>query len=251
MPLALITGGAVRIGATIALSLADAGFDIALHVNSSKLEGDKLAAQLRQKKVNAQVFQQDLSHLATIEQMFDEVTSAMGPVNLLVNNASMFTFDTPADFDHKQAQKLLAINLLAPAELTRCMAKDTNSADEKLVINMLDNKVFALNPDFFSYTMTKSALHATTQMTAMAFARVLRVNAIAPGVTLISGDQSPENFEKSWKKSLSGTGATPQEIASTILYMWHTKSINGETIVLDGGQRHMGLERDVAFVVDE
>lgn len=249
MPLALITGGAKRIGAVVALGLADAGFDIALHVNSSKSDGHVMIERLQAKGVKAQLFELDLSDLDGISPMIETVTSAMGPLDLLVNNASMFTFDTPIDFDHQLATKLLAVNLLAPAELTRCMAK--NCTRDAMVINMLDNKVFSLNPDFYSYTMTKFALKGTTQMMAMGFAGKMRVNAIAPGVTLISGDQSPENFEKSWRKSLSGVGATPDEIARTILYMWSTKSINGETVTLDGGQNLMGLERDVAFVVED
>lgn len=249
MPLAFITGGAKRIGAVVALALADAGFDIALHVNSSKSDGQGVIDQLRTKSVCAQMFELDLGNLDGISGMIDEATSAMGPLDLVVNNASMFTFDTPAEFDHKLAAKLLAVNLLAPAELAKCMAN--NCTPDAMVVNMLDNKVFSLNPDFYSYTMTKVALKGTTEMMAMGFAGKMRVNAIAPGVTLISGDQSPENFEKSWKTSLAGVGATPDEIAQTILYMWSTKSINGETITLDGGQRLMGLERDVAFVVED
>ncbi len=249
MPLALITGGAKRIGASIALGLAQAGFDIALHVNSSKKDGEALLSELRALGVKAQLFVLDLSKLGEIEKMFTDITKALGPVDILVNNASMFTFDTPAEFNFELAQKLNAVNLLAPAELTRCLAK--HGTKDALTVNMLDNKVFALNPDFFSYTLTKVGLKGATEMMAMSYAGKVRVNAIAPGVTLISGDQSQENFEKSWRKSLSGVGATPQEIAATVLYMWNTKSINGETIVLDGGQRHMALERDVAFVVGE
>lgn len=248
MPLAFITGGAKRIGAIVALGLADAGFDVALHVNNSISEGETLVEKLRAKGVKAQVFQLDLSQLEDIAEMIDTVVNDMGPIDLVVNNASMFTFDTPADFNHELATKLLSVNLLAPAEITKCVAN--NCTPDAMVINMLDNKVFSLNPDFYSYTMTKIALKGTTEMMAMGFAGKLRVNAIAPGVTLISGDQSQENFEKSWRKSLAGVGATPEEIASTILYMWNTKSINGETITLDGGQHLLGLERDVAFVVE-
>ncbi len=249
MPLAFITGGAKRIGAVIAMELAKAGFDIALHVNSSKNDGEELVQELQKKGVRAQVFQLDLADLDGIAPMIDAVARDMGPVDLLINNASMFTFDTPAEFDHKLAKNLLSVNLLAPAQLAKCVLK--NCTPQALTINILDNKVFSLNPDFYSYTMTKVALKGTTEMMAMGFAGKMRVNAIAPGVTLISGDQTQENFEKSWRKSLSGVGATPGEIAHTILYMWNTKSINGETITLDGGQRLMGLERDVAFVVEQ
>ena len=249
MPLALITGGAKRIGAAIALVLGEAGFDIALHVNSSQKEGEALLKKLLKFGVKAEIYSLDLSQLGKIESMFSDITKSLGRVDIVVNNASMFAFDSPSEFDFELAQKLNAVNLLAPAELTRCLAK--YGTKDALAINMLDNKVFALNPDFFSYTLTKVGLKGAGDMMAMAYAGKVRVNAIAPGVTMISGDQSQQNFEKSWRMSLSGVGATPQEIAATVLYMWKTKSINGETIVLDGGQRHMALQRDVAFVVGE
>ena len=146
MPLALITGGAKRIGASIALGLAQAGFDIALHVNSSKKDGEVLLKELRALGVNAQLFALDLSKLSEIEKMFTDITMALGPVDLLVNNASMFTFDTPAEFDFELAQKLNAVNLLAPAELTRCLAKHGKKG--AVSVNMLDNKVFASQPRF-------------------------------------------------------------------------------------------------------
>lgn len=248
MPLALITGGAKRIGASLAQALAKAGFDIALHVNTSAAEGEKLAVLLRKSGVRAEVFTLDLSQTDQIETMMGSIEQSMGKIDVLINNASAFSYDKPAEFDYQLAEKLMRINLFAPVELTRCLAN--HGSAEALVVNMLDNKVYALNPDFFSYTLTKSALQSATQMMAMGFARKIRVNAIAPGVTLISGDQSADNFDKSWRKSLSGVGATPDDIANTVLHIWNTKSINGETIVLDGGQRHMALERDVAFVVE-
>ena len=249
MPLALVTGGAKRIGAAIALVLAEAGFDIALHVNSSMEEGAALVKILRQKNIDAQLFSLDLSNTTHIKSLFAKINKAMGPIDLAVNNASLFGYDSPQDFDPDLARRQFAVNLLAPVEITRCMAE--NQAGEPLVVNMLDNKLFSLNPDYFSYTISKAALKNAAQMMAMGYAGKLRINAIAPGVTLISGSQSQENFEKGWQKSLSGTGATPNDIADTILHLWNTKSINGETIILDGGQHLMGLDRDVAFLTDE
>ena len=249
MPLALITGAARRIGATIATVLAGSGFDIALHVNSSQKQGEAMISSLRQKSINAQLFRLDLAHTEKIESMYETIVKSMGPVNLVINNACMFDYDCPQKFDANLAQKLYQVNVLAPVEMTRCLAE--NISGEGVAVNLLDNKLFSLNPDYFSYTLSKAALKSATEMMAMAYAKKIRVNAIAPGVTLASGDQSPENFKQSWRKSLSGTGATPEDIASTILHIWNTKSINGETIVLDGGQRHMRLARDVAFLSDK
>jgi len=250
MPLALITGGAKRIGAVVATTLAEAGFDIALHFNSSKDEGQALISKLRQMGVNAQLFSLDLSKIEDIKTMFADITKSMGPVDLAVNNASIFNYDAPESFDPEFARRQFDVNLLAPVELTRCMAENRDKGSDCMVLNMLDNKLFALNPDFFSYTMTKAALKSATEMMAMGFAGKLRINAIAPGVALISGEQSAEGFKKSQSMSLSGVGANPRDIASTIVHLWNTKSINGETIVIDGGQRHMGLDRDVAFLAD-
>jgi hypothetical protein len=115
---------------------------------------------------------------------------------------------------------------------------------------MLDSKVFSLNPDFFSYSLSKIALKGSIEMQAMHFRGKLRVCGIAPSVTLVSGDQSPENFEKSWRHTLTGSGPTPQDIGGAVEFIWDTKSLNGSTITLDGGQHLMGLQRDVAFVVE-
>jgi NAD(P)-dependent dehydrogenase (short-subunit alcohol dehydrogenase family) len=248
MPLALITGGAKRIGAIVAVRLAKAGFDIALHVNHSSNEGKSLIETIHQHGVRAQLFCLDLNLLGEIESMFDNIHKSMGPIDVVVNNASMFVYDSPDTLDYVTAEKQLRVNLLAPAEITRCLARDRTS--QALVINMLDNKLFALNPDYFSYTLSKAGLKSATEMMAMKYAGKLRINAIAPGVTLQSGEQSRENFEQGHKNSLSGTGATPDDIADTVLFMWNTKSINGETIILDGGQHLLGLNRDVAFLGD-
>ncbi len=249
MPLALITGGAKRIGAVVAVRLAKAGFDIALHVNHSSSEGKSLIETIHQHGVRAQMFSLDLNLLAEIESMFDNIHKSMGPIDVVVNNASMFVYDSADTFDYVTAQQQLRVNLLAPAEITRCLARDCLST--ALVINMLDNKLFALNPDYFSYTLSKAGLKSATEMMALKFAGKLRINAIAPGITLQSGEQSQDNFEQGHTNSLFGVGTTPDEIADTVLFMWNTKSINAETIILDGGQRLLGLKRDVAFLGDK
>ena len=246
MPLALVTGAAKRIGASIALALAQAGFDIALHVNTSKDEGKATIEKLRQVGANANIFSLDLSQIEQIKPMITTIVNTMGPVDLVINNASIFAYDTPESYDVQIARRQMEINLLAPVEIVRNFAD--NCTDQALVINMLDNKLFALNPDYFSYTMSKAALQSATIMMAMSYAGKIRINAIAPGVTLPSGNQSEENFKLSQRKSLSGMSATPVDISTTVLHLWNTKSINGETIVLDGGQRYMGLVRDVAFL---
>jgi len=252
LPLCLITGGAKRIGAEIARGLAGS-FRIALHYHDSRDEAANLAAELKAAGAEVTTFDKDLSKPQAATELAEQVMAEMGNIDLLVNNASRFTYDSPSSFDGEILDELCRVNLTAPVALAKAVAEHATTrhdGGEALVVQMLDNKVFALNPDFFSYTLTKCALHASVQMLAMHYPGRLRVCGIAPGVTLASGEQDRANFETSWRRSLSGRGATPAEIAQTVLFLWNSPSINGETIVLDGGQRHMHLERDVAFVVE-
>ncbi|MBI1620288.1 SDR family NAD(P)-dependent oxidoreductase [Aquamicrobium zhengzhouense] len=247
-PICLVTGAARRLGAAIVRHLAGT-FDVAIHFNHSEAEAKAVACELEHKGARVGLFQADLADADSAAGLVRNVYEQMGPISLLVNSASSFRYDSPSEFDAGEMRDLLSVNLVAPMVIAREFAKV--ASEKAVLINMLDNKVFAPNPDFFSYSLAKFALKGATDMLAMHFRNRLRVAGIAPGVTLISGDQTEENFRKSWQHSLTGTGATPEEIASTVEFIWKTTSINGEIIVLDGGQHLMSLERDVAFVVKE
>lgn len=243
-PVCLVTGGAKRIGRAIVTSLASE-FDVAIHVNHSVSEAEELAAQVSQDGTRSAVFEADFENPSTTDEMVNRVVGQFGRLDLVVNSASLFEYDTPSDFSPKQMQRMLSVNLVAQVVVARAFAA-VGSPDATL-INMLDNKVFAPNPDFFSYSLSKFALKGATDMLAMHYRGRMRVCGIAPSNTLISGDQSEADFTKGWAKTLTGTGPTPDDIAHTIRYIWHTKSLNGEIIVLDGGQKLMSRERDVAF----
>ena len=246
-PVCLITGGARRLGAAMARHLATS-FDLAIHYNSSQADALALRDELLAYGGRVELLRADLADEAQASAMVREAVARLGALDLVVNSASRFEYDTPSEFSAAKMSEILAVNLIAPMVIAREFA---NFASPRAVlVNMLDNKLFAPNPDFFSYSLAKFALKGAIDMLAMHFRGRMRVAGIAPGVTLISGDQSQENFEKSWQHSLTGTGATPQEIASTVEFIWKTSSINGEIIVLDGGQHLMSLERDVAFMVD-
>jgi NAD(P)-dependent dehydrogenase (short-subunit alcohol dehydrogenase family) len=224
-------------------------FDFAIHYHTSVEEAQALRDELAKSGARIALFQADLADDEACESLVRRVGAEMGPIDLLVNSASLFEYDTPSEFSAARMKELLAVNLVAPMVLAREFAKV--ASPRAVLINMLDNKLFAPNPDFFSYSLAKFALKGAVDMLAMHFRGRMRVAGIAPGVTLISGSQSEENFRKSWQHSLTGTGATPVDVANTVDYIWKTSSINGEIIVLDGGQHLMSLERDVAFVVQE
>ncbi len=246
-PVCLITGAARRVGAAIATRMAD-GFDVAIHYNGSRDEALDLARALDGRGGRARAFQADLGEPQRAAALVAEVAAAMGPIDLLVANASRFENDTPSTFDAGQMGRLLDVNLVAPLVLAQSLAE--HGSARATFVTMLDNKVFALNPDFFSYSLGKVALHGAIDMLALHYRGRMRVCGIAPSVTLVSGDQSAENFEKSWRHTLTGAGPTLEDIAAAVSFIWSTPSLNGETIVLDGGQRLMSLERDVAFVVE-
>jgi NAD(P)-dependent dehydrogenase (short-subunit alcohol dehydrogenase family) len=245
-PVCLVTGGARRIGKAILTGLS-ADFDLAIHCNSSVEEAETLAGELRGNGARTAVFQADFARPDSAGDMINAAAKHFGRLDLVVNSASLFDYDSPSAFSADEMERLLAVNLVAQMVIAREFGK-AGSPDATLV-NMLDNKVFAPNPDFFSYSLAKFALKGAIDMLALHYRGRMRICGIAPGVTLQSGDQSQENFEKSWRHSLTGTGSTLEDIARTVRFIWETKSINGETIVLDGGQRLMSMERDVAFIV--
>lgn len=247
-PLCLVTGGARRLGAAMARHLSRE-FDLAIHYNTSAAEAEALRDELAASGAVIRLYQAELSDEAEATAMVRKVAAEMGPIDLLINSASLFEHDTPSEFSAAKMQGLLAINLVAPMVLAREFSQV--ASNRALLVNMLDNKLFAPNPDFISYSLAKFALKGAIDMLAMHFRGRMRVAGIAPGVTLISGNQSEENFRQSWQHTLTGAGATPQDIAATVEYLWKTTSINGEIIVLDGGQHLMSLQRDVAFVVPE
>jgi len=244
-PVALVTGGAQRIGLAIVEALSTE-FDLAIHANHSIGKAGQLARRLGAAGGHARAFEADFLDPESAGRMVETVAQHFGRIDLVVNSASVFEYDTAETFTVAQMNHSLAVNLVAQLVIARTFA--TVASPEGLLVNMLDNKVFAPNPDYFSYSIAKFGLKGATEMLAMQYRQRIRVNAIAPGNTLVSGRQSEAGFAKNRTKTLTGAGPTPQDIASTVQFIWNTKSLNGETVILDGGQRLMSLERDVAFL---
>ena len=237
-----MTGGARRIGAEIARALAADGWHLLLHCNRSRAEADALAAELG----NAQVIEAELADPDAADRIFAAL-DGLPPVRLLVNNASRFAYDDADNFTVEDWDLNHAINLRAPALLSQAFAKAATGGG--LIVNLLDAKLSHPNPDFFSYTISKMGLAGLTELTARAFAaRGIRVCGIAPSVTLVSGPQSRANFEEVHGLNALGRGVDVAEIVAALRFVLATPTFTGQTITLDGGQRFLGLARDVQFL---
>ncbi|HEX8582807.1 MAG TPA: SDR family NAD(P)-dependent oxidoreductase [Allosphingosinicella sp.] len=237
---AIVTGGARRIGAALCRALSADGWHLLIHCNRSGEEGEALAAELG----NARVVRAELAEPQAAAAIFAAL-DGLPKARLLVNNASRFEFDSAAEFTVEQWNAHLDINLRAPAFLSQAFAK---ACGEGLIVNLLDAKLAQPNPDFFTYTVSKFGLSGLTELTARAFAPKIRVCGIAPSVTLVSGEQSRENFDEVHGLNALGRGVRVEEIVAALRFLITTPTITGQTITLDGGQRFLGLARDVQFL---
>lgn len=233
---ALVTGGARRIGRAICETLAEAGYNIALHFNSSSKEADALVRQLRDTGVEAATIKADLTDTEAVRALVPRAAEAVGPLGLLVNSASLFAED---DFDmaHEAIWDAhFALHVKAPAILTAALAAQLPESHTGLVVNMIDQRVLKPNPKFASYTLSKSALLTATKTMAQRYAPHLRVNALGPGPTLPSPRQDEASFRAQVDALPLNTGPTPRDVGRSILYLADMPSITGQMIALDGGQ---------------
>ena len=242
---AIVTGAAKRIGAALVRALAADGWHTVIHCHTSRIEADALAADVG----NAVVVAADLADPAAGDAIV-AAAAGMPPLGLLVNSASRFVYDQFDDFMAADFDTHMAVNLRAPALLTQAFAAAVpETGDPALVVNLLDAKLESLNPDYFTYTLSKIGLEGLTELTARAFAPRLRCAAIAPAVTLVSGPQSRENFEAVHGMNPLRRGVAVSEIVAALRFIIATPTFNAQTITLDGGQRLLGLPRDVAYMV--
>lgn len=244
---AIVTGGARRIGAELVRALAADGWHVVIHCHNSRPEADALAAEIGY----ATVVVADLADPGIGEIIIDAARQAP-PLALLVNSASQFEYDRIDDFTAAGFDAHMAVNLRAPALITRAFAAAIpQSGEPALVVNLLDAKLESLNPDFFTYTLSKIGLEGLTELIARAYAPRLRCAGIAPAVTLVSGPQSRENFETVHAMNPLRRGVAVDEIVAALRFVIATPTFNAQTITLDAGQRLMGLRRDVAYMVEK
>jgi len=228
---ALVTGAARRIGRALAIAAAEAGYDVAVHHRDSEQEAEETAAAVRALGVHACVLGGDLAK--DPQSLIYEARETLGPVTLLVNNASVFLEDRLDTVARETWDAHMEANLHAPIALTQAFAAQ---GGEGLVVNLTDQRVWRPNPQFFSYSLSKAGLWWATQTMAQALAPRIRVNAIGPGPTLPSIHQSAEAFEAEAKNVLLQRRATPGEIAAALRFLIESPSVTGQMIAVDGGQ---------------
>ena len=245
---ALVTGGARRIGRAIALGLAQAGWDIVVHYGQSQAAATETVAAITALGRRAVALQCDLDDADATAALVAHAGAALGLVSCVVNNASLFEFDTAADFSPALLARHMRTNLSAPVLLAQALHALTPAGSQAVVINLLDQKLFNMNPEFLSYTLSKAALQCATTMLAQALAPTVRVVGVAPGITMISGDQDAAGFEKAHTVTPLGRSSTPEDIAAAVCFVAAAGAITGTTLVVDGGQHLVPLARDVMFI---
>lgn len=188
-----------------------------------------------------------------MQSMMDRIVTTSGPLQAVVNNASSFEPDTGTDFSLSTTKKQLDINLVAPMFLGQALARQhrDRAPTDACVIHILDQKVFNLNPDYFSYTLSKMALERAVALQAQALAPHVRVCGVAPGLMFLSGPQSPENFEVASRVNLLRRRIDPADVAKTCVFLASTMSINGAIVQVDNGQHLVPLDQDVMFKVEQ
>ncbi len=243
-----VSGGAHRLGREICLAFAKAGWSVAVHHRRSAQAAQSVAQECLDFGVESCVVQADLADPSQIRSMCATLQADLGAdLRCVVNNASLFLPDTATAFDDAQALAQWQVNLMAPMRMGQWMAQlhaGGGSAQASL-IHILDQKVFNLNPDYFSYTLSKLALHQAVALQAQALAPVVRVNAVAPGLLYVSGPQSPENFEAAGRVNLLRQPIDPARVAQSVLFLAQNPGISGASLPVDNGQHLVPMARDV------
>ncbi len=247
---ALITGAAVRIGAAIVDDLSAAGFNVAVHSRKAGSRAKALVDQALARGVKACTVPGDLTNSDDVRQLFAATNAALGPVDLLINNASIFEDDSVSEFNEALWDDHFAVHVKAPALLTQLFAAQNGGTVEGLVVNIIDQRVLRLNPRFFSYTLSKSALWTATITMAQALAPRIRVNAIGPGPTLSSQRQSAADFARQVESLPMQNGPQLADFGRTIRFFYHTPAVTGQMIALDGGQHLAWQTPDVDGVAE-
>jgi len=246
----LVTGGGRRLGAAICEAFARAGWQVWCHYRASRDAAETLCASLRDEGFAATAIEADIDD-EDARRVLVERISAATPLACIVNNASAFEPDTALDFKPDAALRQLGVNLIAPMSFARLLARQPADGTDRSVVHILDQKVFNLNPDYFSYTVSKLALERAVSLQAQALAPAVRVCGVAPGILFTSGPQDETNFARAARANLMRRPIDPADVARTCVFLAGTPSVTGTTLCVDNGQHLVPLERDIMFVVDD
>jgi NAD(P)-dependent dehydrogenase (short-subunit alcohol dehydrogenase family) len=236
---ALVTGAGKRIGRAIALSLGKQGWKVAVHYHGSRSAAEEVVEEIRSGGGEAVSLRADLAKEPEVLRLLPEAERALGPVTLLVNNASVFEMDKIETVTRESWDRHIETGLRAPLVLIQELSRRLPPGSQGNVINMLDERVWALTPYFLSYTLAKAGLWTLTRTLALGLAPRIRVNGIGPGPTLPSPRQTDEQFREQWRRMPLGRGTTPEEIARAVEFILSAPAMTGQMIALDGGQ-HLG-----------
>lgn len=251
----LVTGAGKRLGREIALQFARQGWEVVVHYGRSRQEAEETVADIQSLGVRCAAFQADLAIEGSVKTLFADVTRQFPNLLCLVNSASIFEYDRANSSTPLTGKSLLdhvQVNLLAPILLAQYMfafQKEKKKTSDVIasVIQLLDQKLINLNPDYLSYTLSKAALASSVETLAMDFAPHLRVVGLAPGISLPSGDQSQQGFAQAHQMTPLGKSSTPADIANAAVFLANSSAITGTTLYVDGGQHLLPSSRDVMF----
>ncbi len=245
----LVTGSAKRLGREIALALAQAGWQIAVHYRGSQDEAMQTVADCEQLGVSAAPFDVDLADEAAVRALLPRVIAHFGQVDAVVNSAALFEYDSAASFSYAALEKHLRANTAAPIVLAQALhAHVQERAGDGVVVNLLDQKLWNQNPDFLSYTLSKAALEAANTMLALALAPDVRMVGVAPGLTLTSDYLTPEKFEALHQLAPLGRSSTPADVAGAVKFALENSALTGTTLLVDGGQHLQRFTRDFSMM---
>ncbi len=250
-PVVLVTGAARRLGREIALDLAAHGYDVAVHYRHSREDAEATVAEARKAGAYVEAFAADLADEAACRALVPEVLGRFKRLDAVVNNASTFEYDDAASFGFASMDRHWRANTAPAVLLAQALHRHlAGTGRQGCVVNLLDQKLWNPNPDHFSYTLSKAALQAATVMLAQALAPTVRVCGVAPGVTLLSGAMTAEEFAQAHRLTPLGRSSSPADIARSVRFLLESPAITGTTLLVDGGQHLQPQPRDVMFIAN-
>ncbi|MET0334047.1 MAG: SDR family oxidoreductase [Rhizobacter sp.] len=250
-PVVLVTGAARRLGREIALDLARHGFDVAVHYRESHDAAQETVALARQTGAYVESFAADLSDESSCRELVPQVLARFKRLDAVVNNASTFAYDNAESFHYGAMERHWRANVGPAVLLAQALHRHLAGTQRQgCVVNLLDQKLWNLNPDYFSYTLSKAALQSATVMLAQSLAPSVRVCGVAPGVTLLSGEMTADEFAKAHQLTPLQHSSTPEDIARSVRFLIESPAMTGTTLLVDGGQHLQAQPRDVMFIAN-